>query len=48
MRLLEGRGDRKVESAEQELQRLRRDVADLKCDRDPLVKSIAVFVRDRK
>ena len=36
------------ESAEQELQRLRREVADLKRDRDALVKSIAVFVRDRK
>jgi len=36
------------ESAEQELQRLRREVTDLKRDRDALVKSIAVFVRDRK
>jgi transposase len=36
------------ESAEQELQRLRRENADLKRDRDALVKSIAVFVRDRK
>lgn len=36
------------ESPEQELQRLRREVADLKRDRDALVKSIAVFVRDRK
>jgi transposase-like protein len=36
------------ESADQELQRLRREVADLKRDRDALVKSIAVFVRDRK
>lgn len=36
------------ESPEQELHRLRREVADLKRDRDALVKSIAVFVRDRK
>lgn len=36
------------ETAEQELHRLRREVADLKRDRDALVKSIAVFVRDRK
>jgi transposase len=36
------------ESADQELHRLRREVADLKRDRDALVKSIAVFVRDRK
>jgi len=36
------------ESSEQELHRLRREVADLKRDRDALVKSIAVFVRDRK
>jgi len=36
------------ESADHELQRLRREVADLKRDRDALVKSIAVFVRDRK
>ena len=36
------------ESPEQELQRLRREVADLKRDRDALVKSVAVFVRDRK
>lgn len=40
-------GDR-GESPEQELHRLRREVADLKRDRDALVKSIAVFVRDRK
>lgn len=41
------RGDR-GETAEQELQRLRRENAELKRDRDALVKSIAVFVRDRK
>ena len=40
-------GDR-GESPEQELHRLRREVADLRRDRDALVKSIAVFVRDRK
>ena len=42
------RGGDRGESAEQELHRLRREVADLKRDRDALVKSIAVFVRDRK
>ena len=42
-----GPGDR-GETADQELVRLRREVADLKRDRDALVKSIAVFVRDRK
>jgi len=36
------------ETAEQELARLRRENAELKRDRDALVKSIAVFVRDRK
>ena len=36
------------ESVDQELSRLRRENADLKRDRDALVKSIAVFVRDRK
>jgi transposase len=36
------------ETAEQELARLRRENADLRKDRDALVKSIAVFVRDRK
>ena len=40
-------GDR-GESPDQELHRLRREVAELKRDRDALVKSIAVFVRDRK
>ena len=42
-----GSGDR-GETAKQELLRLRREVGDLKRDRDALVKSIAVFVRDRK
>ncbi len=36
------------ETADQELRRLRRENADLKRDREALVKSIAVFVRDRK
>ena len=36
------------ETPEVELARLRREDADLKRDRDALVKSIAVFVRDRK
>jgi len=36
------------ETPEAELARLRRENADLKRDRDALVKSIAVFVRDRK
>jgi transposase len=36
------------ESLEEEVRRLRRDNALLKRDRDALVKSIAVFVRDRK
>jgi transposase len=36
------------ESSEEELTRLRREVAELKRDRDALVKSIAVFVKDRK
>ena len=40
-------GDR-GESPEQELRRLRRENSLLKRDRDALVKSIAVFVRDRK
>ena len=39
--------DRK-ESTEEELRRLRRENADLKKDRDVLVKSIAVFVKERK
>jgi transposase len=36
------------ETPEEELRRLRREVTDLKRDRDALVKSIAVFVRHRK
>jgi transposase len=36
------------ETQEEELRRLRRELTDLKRDRDALVKSIAVFVRDRK
>jgi transposase len=36
------------ETPEQELRRLRREVAQLKRDRDALVKSISVVVRDRK
>jgi transposase len=39
--------DRK-ESMEEELRRLRRENADLRKDRDVLVKSVAVFVRERK
>ena len=39
--------DRK-ETMEEELRRLRRENADLKKDRDVLVKSIAVFVKERK
>lgn len=39
--------DRK-ETPEEELRRLRRENADLKKDRDVLVKSIAVFVKERK
>ena len=40
-------GDR-GETPEAELARLRRENAELKRDRDALVKSIAVFVKDRK
>ena len=36
------------ETAEQELARLRRENQDLKKERDVLVKSIAVFVRERR
>lgn len=36
------------ETVEQEVRRLRRENADLKKDRDVLVKSIAVFVKERK
>jgi len=42
------RSNDRGESPEQELHRLRREVADLRRDREALVKSIAVFVRDRK
>jgi transposase-like protein len=42
------RSNDRGETAEQELHRLRRELADVKRDRDALVKSIAVFVRDRK
>lgn len=43
-----GSGHDRKETAEEELRRLRRENADLKKDRDVLVKSIAVFVRERK
>lgn len=36
------------ESMEQEVRRLRRELAEVKKDRDVLVKSIAVFVKERK
>ncbi|MFM2420038.1 MAG: hypothetical protein RL385_4761 [Pseudomonadota bacterium] len=36
------------ESSDQELARLRRENAELRRDREALVKSIAVFVKDRK
>ena len=36
------------ETLEQEVRRLRREVSDLRKDRDVLVKSIAVFVKERK
>lgn len=36
------------ETLEQEVRRLRRELADVKKDRDVLVKSIAVFVKERK
>jgi transposase len=42
------RSNDRGETPEAELQRLRREVAELKRDRDALVKSIAVFVKDRK
>jgi transposase-like protein len=42
------RSNDRGETADEELRRLRREVADLKRDRDALAKSIAVFVRDRK
>ena len=40
-------GDR-GETLDQEVRRLRRELADVKRDRDVLVKSIAVFVKERK
>lgn len=40
-------GDR-GETLEQEVRRLRRELSDVKKDRDVLVKSIAVFVKERK
>jgi transposase len=43
-----GQSNDRGESAEQELHRLRRENGELKRDRDALVKSIAVFVRDRR
>lgn len=42
------RSNDRGETPEDELRRLRREVAHLKRDRDALAKSIAVFVRDRK
>ena len=36
------------ETIEEEVRRLRRENAELKKDRDVLVKSIAVFAKDRK
>ena len=43
-----GQSNDRGETAEEELGRLRREVAQLRRDRDALVKSIGVFVRDRK
>ena len=42
------RSNDRGETMDQEVRRLRRENALLKRDRDALVKSIAVFVRDRK
>jgi hypothetical protein len=36
------------ETLEDEVRRLRRELSDVKRDRDVLVKSIAVFVKERK
>lgn len=36
------------ETLEEEVRRLRRELSDVKRDRDVLVKSIAVFVKERK
>jgi transposase len=41
-------GNDRGETMEEELRRLRRENAELKKDRDVLVKSIAVFAKDRK
>lgn len=38
----------RAETLDQEVRRLRRELADVKKDRDVLVKSIAVFVKERK
>ena len=43
-----GSANDRGESPEEELRRLRRENAELKKDRDVLVKSIAVFVKERK
>ena len=43
-----GSSNDRGESPEDELRRLRRENAELKKDRDVLVKSIAVFVKERK
>jgi transposase len=48
LRYTQKRSNDRGESPEQELHRLRREVADLRRDRDALVKSIAVFVKDRR
>ena len=44
----DGEPNDRGETMEQELRRLRRELSDVKKDRDILVKSIAVFVRERK
>jgi hypothetical protein len=41
------RRERGGETAEEELKRLRREVTQLKQERDVLKKSVAVFARDR-
>ncbi len=40
--------DTRSESSEEENARLRREVSELRRDRDALLKSIAVFAKDRK
>ena len=47
MKLVQDPNDR-GETMEQEVRRLRRELAEVKKDRDVLVKSIAVFVKERK